>query len=220
MRRPALALLAALAWAGCGADDPSAGEQRAEQARAAALDAGLSDQVADVVATAAGTVDETYRVAYEAPADDGGPPNRSVIWQRPPNRRVDLLGFSEEDTQSTIVRDGVAHQCQQESGAWQCDELGRPPSGGLFDPDTVDRAVQALVAQQGDFSLRVEERPMLGVTARCVIAENPDGQEAASLCISREGAVLSLDAASGSLTATEYTTEVPEDVFDLPTGGS
>jgi hypothetical protein len=215
-----LAVMAAAgaAAAGCGDDGPSSGEQRADQARQAALDAGLTDEAAEVVALAAGSVDATYRVVYEIPAADGGPPGRTAVVQRPPDRRVDIVELN-GDIESTILRDGVTHQCRHTSGTWECEQLGRPPTGGVFDEDAVDAAVDAIVAQAEDFDLIVESREVLGVPVQCLVARGRETTAVGELCVSEEGAIMSLQSVGGTLTAVQYATEVGDDEFELPAAG-
>ncbi len=87
MRAALLALL--LVLAACGSDDPvtAVGRDRADQARQAALDAGLDADVADFLALAAQGETATYQLTYPGPSDG----SELVVTSRPPDRRVDLV---------------------------------------------------------------------------------------------------------------------------------
>lgn len=210
MRRALALLLAALAALGgaCGGDDgASPGSARAEQVRRGALDAGLPDGVADVLADAAAAVDATYRVTYEL---DG---RTVVVTQRPPDRRVDVL-FEDGSADATISVEGSAHACSKPPGEdWRCEDLGSASADGAFREADVEQLVQRLTDAAGTATYGTEEREVAGTPARCVTTSPPP----AALCIAATGALLLVEGPSGTLRATAYTTDVPDDAFTLPT---
>ena len=167
---PVRLLLAAalvVAAAACSDDAPPT---RAEQARQLAADAGLSEEVQDWLALAAGSPAADYRVEY----------GDLVVIQEDGERRVD-------------------------AGAGGQAALAADP--GPFDAPAVEDLVRRLRNSRDDFTYRVEDRPMLGVTARCLVTEpapGADGLDTGVFCVSDEGAVLSLTGATGDLEATEY----------------
>jgi hypothetical protein len=218
--RRAVALLtctaAAFGGVACGDDgDPVAG-QRADQLRAAAAGAGLDDDVADLLALAASATGATFRVSY--PGRDGG---ELVVSQRPPHRRIDSIEAGVV-IESRIVRGAVGYLClpvegeelgcTRESGA-----IGAP---GIFTAEALEQLSVALGAATEAYELRVEERTMVGTTARCLVAELRPGAEApergalGTLCLSPEGAQLLVDTSGEHLEASDYSTEVPSGVFD------
>ena len=79
-------MVLALVVAGCG-EDPEGisgtGDVRAEQARDAALDAGLDDEVGDFLALLARGETATYRVRFPGPTEG----TELEVTSRPPDRR-------------------------------------------------------------------------------------------------------------------------------------
>ena len=171
-----LLLAAALLVAACGGGGDD-GPGRAEQARQLAADAGLSEEVQDWLALAAGQPDADYRVEY----------GELVVIQEDGERRVD----AGEGGRAALAADP-----------------------GPFDDAAVERLVDRLRRSQEDFAFEVEDRRMLGVTARCLVTEpteptapaEPGDDETPTgvLCVSDEGALLLLQGATGELEATAY----------------
>lgn len=158
-------------------------------------------EAADVVADAARGIDATFRVIYDI---DG---RRVVVTQRPPDRRIDVVGVDGSED-STITVDGRSHACTRPPGdAWACEELGASPAVGPIDAAVIDAFVAEL---DGDFA--VEARDVAGVEARCVVTSPTPG----ALCVAPSGALLLVERPAGSIRATSYTTEVPDDAFALP----
>jgi hypothetical protein len=220
--RPALAAfsLAALVAGAC-ADAPTSAEQRAEQAKRAAADAGLAEDVQDFLALAAGAVGETYQVTYGS--TQGDDQVDVILSQRPPDRRVDVVRGDTTDTR--LVIDGASYQCQRASDQWTC----AAASGGgdelapVFDEDAIASTTRALEEAKADYDFRIETRRLLGVDATCLVTELKSGHEAAgslgrdaTLCLSPEGAALLVQRPSDEVTATAYRTDLPGDTFELP----
>jgi hypothetical protein len=219
VRTPAFALAAAAAaLLGCGDDDRTAGESRADQVRSAAAEAGLSDDVTDVLARAAAAVDETYRVAYEL--DD-----RTVtVVQRPPDRRVDVVA-DDGTADTTISVDGTAYACTDPPGddGWRCEVLGDPAAEGVFGDDDVTELADSLASGAEDYDFTTETREVAGADATCVVTRLRPGADAdaslgdeGALCVADTGAVLLAERPTGTLRASEYGTDVAGDAFDLP----
>lgn len=232
MRRPAsvpgaAAAIVALALAAplgaCGDDEPTAAEQRGDQIADAARDAGLSEDVAEVLALAAAEVDGTFRVAYELDDPDSDGLLRVAITQRPPDRRLDVVR-PDGTADATIAADDASYQCSRADGAWRCELLTEAPGeGGLFEEGAMQRLVDSLIAASSSYEFSTERRRLVGVEAHCLVtrlrADAPDdptlGAEG-TLCVSAEGARLLSEVPSGSLRATEYDTEIPDEAFRLP----
>jgi hypothetical protein len=225
-RRRALgaALLAAVAFAACG-DDGGGGPDRVGQLRAAAIDAGLPPEVADVFALAAQGDEATFQVTYAG--DDGA---RIVVSQAPPDRRIDVVQ-GELVLSSRVLRDGVGYRCETdtsegaEAGALSC-ERG---AGSLADVGGfTDEALRTFVAQVGaskdQLSITVDTREIADARATCVTttpkAGTPlDGTGPGTdvLCLSAEGAQLLVDHAGERLVADRYSTTVPDGTFEVRT---
>lgn len=242
VRCAAAALLAAL-LAACGGDGvdeaTEAGERRAEQARQAALDAGLDEDVAEFLALAARGDTATYRVRYPGPADG----TELVVTSRPPDRRVDVVAEG-VTTEVRLVTGGQAFECVPATGAdsgrgadaadsgekpeeraaeLRCertDALATPP--GVFSERALEELASALAERADDYTFAVEDAPVAGVKARCLLTRLRDGRESpelgeqGTLCVSPEGAMLLVDQGTDRLEATAYDTEVDQAVFVRP----
>lgn len=205
--------LVGAACAGCSrGDDSAAGRvvaQRAAQARSAAIEAGLGDDVADVVALAARAPAATFSAVYEVP----GVPGRVVVHQRPPRRRVDTVD-AEGRTVSAFVSDGSATSwdCTRRT-SWRCAAVAGSSGAGAFDPALVDRTVAALSATGPTAEpVSVERTTVAGAAAVCVRSGATE-----RLCVSPSGVPLLVErAGAGSLRAVTYRTAVDPDDLRRP----
>lgn len=214
-----LAGLAALTGGGCGGGGPSA----SDQGRSIAETAGLPKDVADFFALATTGLTATYRVTRQT-TDTSGQPLQLTTTQRPPDTRFDAF-HSDGSVDSTIATGGRSYQCTMQAMHWDCGELGTSASssGQAFDADTVKHAIDAFKARTADYDFRTETRTIANVTAHCLVTTRKPGHESnsalgatATLCLSPEGVILSVEIPTGSLTATEYSTTIPDDAFNLP----
>ncbi len=218
MRAALLALL--LVLAACGSGDPVAtvGRDRADQARQAALDAGLDADVADFLALAAQGETATYRLTYPGP--DGG--SELVVTSRPPDRRVDLV-VDGKTTESRLVLDGAAYQCHPDEGCERTDAFVAPP--GVFTDQAMEDLRASLVDRAADFTFEIQTMSVAGTDARCLVTRRRAGHErpelgaGGTICLAPDGAVVLVDQGDERLEATDYTTEVDADVFELPSEG-
>ena len=216
----ALAVTVALLVGACGGDG-SPGDRRAEQARAAALDAGLSDEVADFLALAARGATATYQATYPG-ADDG---TTLVVANRPPDRRVDVLR-GDDVVEVRLVVEGEALEClpDERSGhiesCTRTDALVEPP--GLFRREALERLAESLADRRDDFEFRVVDERVAGADARCLLTVRKEGRRRSDLgrrgeiCVSPDGVLLRVEQAGEVLEATEYTTEIPAGTFVRP----
>jgi hypothetical protein len=214
--------LLAVVAAGCGGDGDQVTSDRIDQVRAAASEAGLGDEVVDVLALAAEGTTGTFQVTYQG---TGGA--QLVVSQAPPNRRVDVLtaGLIVE---SQVVRDGVAYRCSVPDGGRAGDELrctrtdGAVEAPGAFSDDALAAFTDDLLGSVDDIDLRVEQRTIAEVAATCLMA-GPEagtpldgtGPGVDTICLSPEGAQLLVDAGGERVVAESYSTEVPVGTFDV-----
>jgi len=218
-RSPSAALLAAsvagvLGVPACGGGD-DAGSTRAEQVREVALDAGLSEEVADVLALAARGGTATFQVTY--PGEDGA---ALVVSQQPPNRRIDAVAAG-LIVQSQVVLDDTTYTCDLPDGGSPGDALecrrtqAAAPAHGAFTPEALEDFAEDLAERADRTELRVEARTIADVEARCLVAEPRDGGDAETICVGPDGAQLLLDAGGQRVEADAYTPDVPDGTFDL-----
>jgi hypothetical protein len=207
---------AVLAPAACGDDGDPTATHRAGQVRAAALDAGVPDDVADLLALAASASGATFQVTYRG--DDGA---ELVVSQRPPDRRVDVVA-SGEVVQSRVARGSTTYRCDPLDGALRCRRDGGSWRGpGAFSERALDELLEALTRARDAYDLTVEERVVAGTDASCLLTALRPGAEAddrgatGTLCLSEEGVQLLVDSGGERLEATGYTTRVPEGTFDV-----
>lgn len=209
-----------VALLGCS-DDPGIGDERADQAREAAVAAGLDDEVADFLALAARGSTATYQATYPGP--EAG--SRLVVANRPPDRRIDVIADSDV-VETRLVLDGQAFRCPAGEPCEQTDAVVGGP--GLFDVEDLEELTASLEARRDDFTFAVETATVAGVEARCLVTtvregrDRPELGDRAEICVSPEGVLLRVTQGDEPFEATDYATEVPEGTFarpDLTDGG-
>lgn len=201
--------------AGCGGDDdgPGLGEERADQARRAALAAGLDEEVADFLGLLARGDTATYEVRFPGPAED----TELVVRNRPPDRRVDVVQDGEVVEVRQVV-DGEAFTCTPEDdGGFGCERTDALVEGpGLFTSGALDRLGAALAERRTDYTFAVEGRDVAGVEARCLVTERREGRDdpalgaVGTICAAPTGVVVLVDQGTESVEALAYGTEVDE----------
>ncbi len=209
-----------MALAGCG-DGSDTGDQRADQIRAAAADAGLGPEVADFLALAARGQTATYQATYPGPNAN----TKLVVANDPPDRRVDVL-TDDVTTEVRLVLDGEAFTCprdQDKGTIVSCRRTDAIVEGpGAFDDATLEQLTSTLRDRRADYTFRIDTRPIAGVQARCLVTELKQGHDrsdlgaAGTICVSPEGALLLVDQGKDSLRALDYTTEIPDHTFVRP----
>src|SRR3954452_795661 len=217
-RSAAAAVAVALLLGACGGGSDSA----EDQGRSIADAAGLPKDVGDFFALATKGLNATYRVTLDT-VDTAGKPVQVTTTQRPPDVRFDAF-HADGSVDSTIGTGGKRFQCTMTNNAWQCGELGATdPIGEVFDPKTVTDAVTKLQQQTDVFDFRVESRTIAGVNARCLVTtpkptavSGSSSPGSATMCLSPEGAILLVEVPTGTITASSYSTTIPDDAFRLP----
>jgi hypothetical protein len=211
------AACAASLLAGCGGDGGDAlGDERADQARRAALDAGLDDQVADFLALLARGDTATYEARFPGPGEG----TELVVRNRPPDRRIDVVQDGEVVEIRQVV-DGEAFTCTPGGdGGFDCERTDALVEGpGLFTSGALDRLGAALAERGADYTFAVEEREVAGTSARCLVTERREGRDdpalgaAGTICAAPTGAVVLIDQGTESVEALDYGTDV--DAADL-----
>ena len=208
-----------VAMAACGGND-DVGAERAAQVREAATEAGLPDDVVDVIVLAAEGTDATFQITYEG---TGGA--ALVVSQDPPNRRVDVVA-GEAVVESRVFRDGIGYRCTPPStdptGPLECQRSeGALEAPGAFTEAALDAFSRDLAESVDDLELSVERRDLAGVTATCLVAApkagptDGTGAGVETLCLSPEGGQLLVDAAGERVVARTYATDVPDGTFDV-----
>ncbi len=217
------ALLAGSALVACGGDDGSVADERSEQVRDAAVDAGLPEEVADVLALAARGAEATFRITY-----DGSAGTSIVVAQAPPERRIDIV-VGGVIVESRVLRNGVGYACTVPSttttiGQLSCERRTGTASGeGAFTDDALAEFTASLVGSLDTVDLVVEQRTIAEAEATCLVSTPKAGTPltgtepgAETICLSDEGAQLLVDAGGERVEAVGYETSVPEGTFELP----
>ena len=168
-----------MALAGCG-DGSDTGDQRADQIRAAAADAGLGPEVADFLALAARGQTATYQATYPGPNAN----TKLVVANDPPDRRVDVL-TDDVTTEVRLVLDGEAFTCprdQDKGTIVSCRRTDAIVEGpGAFDDATLEQLTSTLRDRRADYTFRIDTRPIAGVQARCLVTELKQGHDRSDL---------------------------------------
>jgi len=190
-----------LALVACGGHT----ETKADQGRSIAAGAGLSKEVAAFFALAASGTKATYRVSLDT-TDSAGNKLQVTTTQRPPDVRVDTF-HADGTIDATLALKGRRYQCTMAAKQWQCGDLGVATSDNseVFGATAVQLAIDRFKQRAADYDFRVEDRMIANVKATCLLT-----------CLSREGAILSAEVPSGTLTASSYATTIPDDALTLP----
>ncbi|MGH9184484.1 MAG: hypothetical protein ACRD0U_01495 [Acidimicrobiales bacterium] len=221
----AVAVAAAACNGGDGGSDRATG-RRADQARQAAAEAGLDDDVQEILALAASGLDATYQVTFETTGEGEGESAQLVVSQRPPDRRLDLIG-ADGATATSLFVDDAAYQCSKPAdGEWECVATAADTGSsapGVFDEDTLASTIAELAASRTVYDFSVERRQVAGVDASCLVTELRPGREpiegqgeSGTLCFSGEGAIVVVEQPGERAAASAYTTDLPADLFNLP----
>ncbi len=212
-------IIAALLLPACGGGSAT----RAQQQSSIAQQAGLPKDVADFFALASKAAGATYTSSITT-VDSSGAPVQITTTQHPPLRRIDVF-HADGSVDATIVNHDGSFQCTMTAGSWQCGDLGPTPSssGGVLSADAVQQAVDRFRQRAADYDFRTEQRPMVGVTATCLVTTRKPGHDqdpslgaSATLCLSAEGVPLDIEVPTGSLHAVAYASTVDDGVFALP----
>ncbi len=217
-------LAAAVVLAAACSDDPdeiaATGDERSEQARAAALDAGLDPAVAEFLGLLARGDTATYEVRFPGPEDG----TELRISTRPPERRVEVRQ-GEQIIEVRLVTGGQAYTCTPEEdtedlSCERTDALVDPP--GVFRAEALDALTASLTERAADYTFEIEVLPVAGIEAQCLVTRLRSGREAAdrgasgTICASDEGAVVLVDQGDDRLEALEYATVVGDEAFVRP----
>lgn len=212
-------VVVALTLASCGGSGPS----KADQGRSIAEHAGLPGDVADFFALAAKGTQATYRVSLDT-TDDKGAKLQVTTTQRPPDVRVDTF-HADGTIDATFSVRGQRSECTRANDQWQCGELGPSSSSSddVFGASAVSLAIDRFRQRATDYDFRVEHRTIANVDATCLVTTRKPGHDqdpslgpSATLCLSAEGAILRAETGAGTLSASSYTTKIPDDAFALP----
>jgi hypothetical protein len=190
---------------------------RRAQAERAARDAGLPIAVQRFLGRAAEGAARRFTVTYRGPGD-----GRTVLVQRPPERRIDVVGGV---TTSSLLRlRRGSFSCRQGTAGWECDRqaagtsaAGPDPDLGVFSPAQINDTVVALAAARTGYRFEVKAQRLAGTTATCLVTTKADAAGPPDeLCIADEGAVLRVRTSTRTLEATAYKADVDPAALRLP----
>lgn len=216
--RAALLFLLVAALAACGDEGSDVARARAEQAREAAIDAGLESDVADYLGLAARGDTATYRVTYPGPTEG----TELVVTNRPPDRRVDVV-VDGETTETRLAVDGQAYECRPGEGCERTDAF--VPAPGVFTEGAVEELRSSLLERTEDFVFEIQVQPVAGVEATCLVTriragrERPELGSGGTICLAPSGAVLLVDRDDERFEALDYEATVDDAAFRLPDPG-
>lgn len=194
---------------------------RRAQAEDVAAEAGLPDDVRELIGRAAGVVGATFAVTYEL--GDGGVAD---VVQDPPRRRVDIrpAGASQPVTAVVVDEAGRTATCRQGT-TWACtrqDGSADVTTGPFAGPD-LERTISALAASRATYDFSVEDRRIAGVDASCLVTTRKAGAAAdptrgtrGELCVAPDGVPLLVSGGASTLKAVRYSTSVKGRTLDAP----
>jgi hypothetical protein len=173
---------------------------RERQARAAAAEAGLPAPVQEVLGRAARAPAATFSATYVSGTD------RLVVTQRPPRRRVDVVGKGGSALESVVADgEGETLRCERAFAAraerWTCKPAtGASAEFGAFTPELVARTVEALTASAATYRTDVYELVVAGVHAQCQRSTPvvPSTGPPSPRCVAPDGAPLVLARGDGT----------------------
>jgi len=175
--------------------------------------AGLSPDVQDFLALYASAAGKRFSVTYEKSAAG----STIVLVQDPPLRRVDVV--TPPVTRSVFVTRQGSFDCALDNQKWTCrqsqDQQAQP---GLLAPADITRTAAELKAARTNYDFKIVDKKVAKTDARCLVTTPKAGVGGAgsTLCLSPEGAVLSVEGAGNPLTAAAYTTDVDVRRLELP----
>jgi hypothetical protein len=192
---------------------------RSQQARDLARQAGLAPDVQSFMARAAGVGAATFTVVY-----DLGRGQRSIVMQRPPDRRVEIEGMGGPTALDRYLFTAQGtYSCHRDQGPWSCQRGGDAPTIGAFSPDTIGQTVAALSQSTAAYDFSVQSRRIAGVAGSCLVTTlkpdhpaDPSLGVRGALCIAPSGAILAVDGTTTSVTALHYSSSVAGGAFALP----
>jgi hypothetical protein len=192
-------------------------DARWAQAARVAREAGLSADVQRFLGRAAAGVAATFTVTY---SDGGGGPGtpRSVVVQRPPERRVDVV--NKDSTESLVrLRSGVYRCRVEDPEPWRCSKAGTTddPDLGVFSSTQIAQTVDTLVASKAEYRFTVVAKRVAGARARCLLSTPVLHDKAVDeLCIAANGALLRVHTAKRNLEAVRYRPKADPALLRLP----
>ena len=160
----------------------------------------------------------TYRVRYDTSSESGERGDSYVIFNRPPNARVDTIteGETEPSSQIIVGPDGSTFACSFDGGRRSCSEIDAF-SGPL--PLTAGPLIFPAAASFDSISVaRLDDETVAGAPAPCfrVLPANAADESAADYCFTAEGVPVYATGPSGVVVASELSSPSDAD-FALPT---
>jgi hypothetical protein len=192
---------------------------RPPPARDGASPAGRGPDIQAFLGRAAGAGAATFTVVY-----DLGGGQRSIVIQRPPDRRVDLQGLGGPSVldRYLFVPSGT-FSCRRDQGRWSCQRGGDAPPVGAFGADTVGQTVAALAQATAAYDFALRPRRIAGIAASSLVTTlkpdhpaDPSLGVSGTLCIAPSGAILAIQSATSAVTAVGYVAAIPHGAFALP----
>jgi len=217
LRRLGVVIVVATLLAACGSKESpteKTANAREKQARAVAREAGLPPDVQDFLALYASAATKRFSVTYEKSAAG----STISLLQDPPLRRVDVA--TPPVTRSVLVTRNGSFDCALENQKWTCrqsqDQQAQP---GLLAPADITRTAAELKAARTNYDFKVTDKKIAKTDARCLVTTPKKGVAGggSTLCLSPEGAVLSIEGAGNPLNAEKYSTDVDARRLQLPT---
>jgi hypothetical protein len=160
----------------------------------------------------------SYKITYRTASPEGEPGDSYVIFNRPPQTRIDTISAGSVAPSSLIIgwdKKARTISCAGGPSAWRCDEI--EPLG-----DSLLAAAGPIIflspADVASFPVsEAEERTVAGQATRCF--QLSAGQEAggpAEYCLNADGVALFTSSQVGTVEASAYSMTVSDADFEPP----
>jgi hypothetical protein len=237
-------LAAAIGLVGCGSSGPSATATTASPGTTSSSPGSTSSpgttvstptgstSATDPLAAITGKIQsgetQTFEATYKASAN--GTTKTITIAAAPPKSFAFMIPASGGSSATDLVSNGTStYECSQPSGAWQCISLPTSELGALSNVFELYEGkywlndltgLKAYAATAG-VSLTTSSMTVNGFSLQCVnFSSTTHASENGEWCVTAQGIMGYVKAATSSFELTSYSTSVPSSTFKPPTGAT
>ena len=213
---PAILVLV-LVLAGCG-DDDSKDEPQDAPTPTPETTPVLEGPSKELVELLTGGLDVTYKATYQTTTPEGQEGDTYVVINRPPRARIDITSADGSEPSSVIIggdSNTATIGCSGSAQQWECSET-EPLGGSLVRTAGPFPFFSAADLQLFDVT-ESASRTVAGQDARCLRLIRKDQTTGdTEYCLSRDGVPLFIAAPFGTVEATEFSVDVPDQDFTPP----
>ena len=177
---------------------------------------GAAREVSELLAEG---ITATFKVKYETASPDGAQGDTFVVYNKPPDTRIDTLSANGAESDSAIIggdESTETYGCTGGPDAWSCESIA--PLGDSL----LTAAGPVAYLQPSDLELfdisETEDRTVADQSTRCFALTPREGTatEAGEYCFNSEGVPLYVQTSSETVEASEFSTDVSDQDFEPP----